>query len=309
MTNRDTRDTGPGDGMEGEHVGSPEEAFSVLGDETRLRILLELAHVVGEGNEEQGLSFSELRRRVGVEDSGRFNYHLDKLSGGFIEKSDDRYVARYPAMAVVSAVYAGTYGEASGEHRAESPWECPNCNRTLDIRYEKESLVLECPEHGLRLSYPTPPGAYQGRSLEELTDVVFSRTMSGMNLARQGICPRCWGVTVIEYPTEPTYGLDGEGSAQDDIVWAEVDCNRCWLQYDPPLQVLISSHPAVRGFYSEHGLDDAEALFGSRSTSNPEVSDLVLHESGGTTATFELGEDALAVDVDEGGRVTDVRRE
>lgn len=89
------------DGNETDVVGSPENAFSVLGDEVRLEILLVLAEQMGE---KSGLTFSELRERVGVKDSGRFNYHLDKLGDGFIKKTDDGYVPRYPGLAVVSAV-------------------------------------------------------------------------------------------------------------------------------------------------------------------------------------------------------------
>jgi DNA-binding transcriptional ArsR family regulator len=91
---------------ERESVDLPEEVFSALGDETRLRILLELAAVANERGVGAGLSFSELRQRVGVEDSGRFNYHLDTLSGGFITKRDGQYVPLGPTV-TFSAVNGG----------------------------------------------------------------------------------------------------------------------------------------------------------------------------------------------------------
>jgi DNA-binding HxlR family transcriptional regulator len=53
------------------------EAFEVLGNEIRTAMVLELADA-------GPLSFSELRERVGVTDSGRFNYHLEKLVGRFV---------------------------------------------------------------------------------------------------------------------------------------------------------------------------------------------------------------------------------
>jgi hypothetical protein len=63
---------------------------SLLADETRIDILRELYAVTAdEGGD--GLSFSTLRRRVDVSDSGRFNYHLDQLSGQLVTKTDDRY--------------------------------------------------------------------------------------------------------------------------------------------------------------------------------------------------------------------------
>jgi DNA-binding transcriptional ArsR family regulator len=60
---------------EGDHGGlSPDAAFSVLGDETRLRILRTL------GDATDLLSFSELRERLGRPDSGQFNYQAVKRS-------------------------------------------------------------------------------------------------------------------------------------------------------------------------------------------------------------------------------------
>lgn len=63
---------------------------SLLADETRIAILRELYAVTANDGGE-GLSFSTLRRRVGVSDSGRFNYHLDQLTGQLVRKTDDRY--------------------------------------------------------------------------------------------------------------------------------------------------------------------------------------------------------------------------
>ncbi|MFC7072316.1 winged helix-turn-helix domain-containing protein [Halovenus rubra] len=60
---------------------------SLLADETRIAILTELYAV----SDTEGLSFSTLRRQVGVSDSGRFNYHLDQLSGELVRKRDEKY--------------------------------------------------------------------------------------------------------------------------------------------------------------------------------------------------------------------------
>jgi len=66
------------------------DALELLSDETRLAVVLELAaaDAVPDGDP---LSFSTLRDRVGVRDSGRFNYHLDRLR--------ERFVAQEPLSA------------------------------------------------------------------------------------------------------------------------------------------------------------------------------------------------------------------
>lgn len=62
---------------------SPDDAFGLLGNETRLAILQAL------GDAADPLSFSELRDRVWVSDSGQFNYHLDQLTGPFVGQTDE----------------------------------------------------------------------------------------------------------------------------------------------------------------------------------------------------------------------------
>lgn len=69
------------------------DAFEILGNDTRLAILLALWEAKEPGPpfaepSERAVSFSELRDRVGVKDSGQFNYNLDKLVGAFIEQAE-----------------------------------------------------------------------------------------------------------------------------------------------------------------------------------------------------------------------------
>jgi hypothetical protein len=292
-------DTADGAGDQTEYIGSPEEAFSVLGDETRLAILLELADAAPQA----GLSFSELRKRTGIEDSGRFNYHLDKLSDGFIEKSDGEYAILLPGLSVVSAVYAGVYSGEVGEHTTNSGWQCMECDRTLEIRYEQETLLLVCAEHGQMLGYPTPPGAYSGRSLEELADVVFKRAMASITLWRQGICPECWGPVSITYPGD----LDDPDLLPERAIATELECQRCWFETYSPLRTLVASMPLVQALYHRHGLDTADAVFGPRATIRPDVCAVDLHDTEpvGATLTVELGSESVVLELDEECRVVD----
>lgn len=73
------------------------EAFGLVDDETRLEILWGLweERIDTDHRETEPVSFSELRGRVGVEDSGRFNYHLDQLVPRFVEQGEDGYTLTY----------------------------------------------------------------------------------------------------------------------------------------------------------------------------------------------------------------------
>lgn len=80
---------------------SPDEAFGVLGNGTRIQILQEL----GETNEP--LSFTELRDRLGIRQGGRFNDHLEQIVGYFAGKTHAGYVLGQPGRRIVQAVLSG----------------------------------------------------------------------------------------------------------------------------------------------------------------------------------------------------------
>jgi hypothetical protein len=77
---------------------------SLLADETRIRILRALYAVQSEETDCDGLPFSTLRRRADVTDSGRFNYHLNQLSGKLVTKRDGRYVLTPTGQRLVRAL-------------------------------------------------------------------------------------------------------------------------------------------------------------------------------------------------------------
>lgn len=77
---------------------------SLMADETRIRILRELYAVRTDGADREGLPFSTLRRRVDVDDSGRFNYHVDQLTDQLVCKRVDRYVLTPTGERLVAAL-------------------------------------------------------------------------------------------------------------------------------------------------------------------------------------------------------------
>jgi len=79
------------------------DALELLSDETRLAIVLELA-AEGAVPDDDPMSFSTLRRRVGVRDSGRFNYHLDRLRDRYVEHGPDGYRLTSQGVAVAATV-------------------------------------------------------------------------------------------------------------------------------------------------------------------------------------------------------------
>lgn len=62
---------------------SASDVFATLDDETRITILEALIATEGV------VSFTALRRQIGMRDSGQFNCHLSKLLGTFVCRTDD----------------------------------------------------------------------------------------------------------------------------------------------------------------------------------------------------------------------------
>ena len=77
------------------------ETFEVVADETRQRILGAL-HAAPDAP----LQFTVLRRRAGVAESTRFNYHLQVLLGAFVRETADGYDLTARGAAFVDAVSA-----------------------------------------------------------------------------------------------------------------------------------------------------------------------------------------------------------
>jgi DNA-binding HxlR family transcriptional regulator len=87
---------------------SATRALELLGDGTRLATLRAVAAAEGP------VSFSALRRTVGVDDSGRFNYHLRRLTGVYVERNEAGYTllpAGRDALAAVAMLGAVAPGE------------------------------------------------------------------------------------------------------------------------------------------------------------------------------------------------------
>src|SRR6056297_1502805 len=127
-----------GDGEESalrdcEDCVAPAEAFSVIANETRLSILEGLWAAP-----ERPVSFSDLRREVGMRDSAQFNYHLKQLTDHFVVQTEEGYDFRQAGKKVVRAILAGSFNE----HPEIGPFEvegtCAECGSNLQAYYDDE---------------------------------------------------------------------------------------------------------------------------------------------------------------------------
>jgi hypothetical protein len=127
---------------DGPRTLSPEAAFSVLSDQTRLEILTVL------GKASEPLVFSELFERVDYDDSANFNYHLQQLLGHFVREVDDGYTLRHAGGRVVQAILSGTVTENPVVERTAVDRPCFLCGGDLELSYREERIALFCPDCG-----------------------------------------------------------------------------------------------------------------------------------------------------------------
>jgi DNA-binding transcriptional ArsR family regulator len=295
---------------------TPKEAFELLGNQTRLAILRELAQKRRVNWQFDGLRFAELRKAVGVRDAGTFSYHLDELVGSFVEKHGDEYVLRSSGLEIADAILTGRYGQEGDSRTATVKYVCPECSNQLEAFYGNGRFALFCDDHGYRIGTTLPPAAADGRSMGDLVDIAIRDMQQDMEQATEGVCFHCWGEMCIrlqqerpvEHPaTGETYELDEEENAA--AVVAVLGCERCetvaWLAPD----ICVTRHPANVAMRYEAGIDAATLLQLSpefevdRSvdvlSQNPLRVELT-YEEGGSWVQFVLEEDGQVHAVERG---------
>lgn len=192
--------------MDGGESGSGDradvrEAFSLLAHDIRLDIVLALlenwAAVYTEPK-----SYSELMDAVGMEDSGKFNYHLGKLTGVYVEQVEDGYVPTASAVALYRTVLAHRPTETVTE-AGELDRPCPHCGGTLVEEYERSFYTLDCTDCDSweLMTYVFPKNGLRDRQGTQRYRAVVERASYHIGLARTGQCPFCTGA--VEYRLDP----------------------------------------------------------------------------------------------------------
>jgi hypothetical protein len=220
----------------------PAAAFGALSDPLRVDILRELAAHRREGDPGgDPIGFADLRRRVGVQDSGRFRYHLNELRDHFVEKTEGGYRLTHAGTAVVAAVLAGTLTEASTTGRAELDSNCSECGGPAVAAVEEGVCAVSCPDGHRLFQWPVPPNVTADASVPETVDRAELLATQAIERALAGICPTCYD------PVEPEVRVE-EGDPRLRVV-----CDTCGGPLHGPAGFCLLVDPEVAAFYREHG--------------------------------------------------------
>ena len=245
---------------------SPDEAFGLLSNETRMAILRTL------WDAEQPLPFSRLLERAGVEDSGNFNYHLDRLVGHFVAQVDDGYVLREAGKSVIRTVLSGVFTADAYHEPVEVDRRCPFCGSSVEFSYRDERINVRCTgcdgavngdafPRGTYMSFPFPPAGLEERTPEEVIAAAHSLYDGKIIPMMGGVCPECSGRTSVDVDVCSDHEVAEGGLCRvcDSRykVWSEYYCNHCGYSRRSALWFKLMNHAAVVSFFHEHGDLDA----------------------------------------------------
>jgi hypothetical protein len=244
-------DTAEGDGSE--VVGdSPEDAFALVANETRFEVLAALW--AGGNEDETPLSFSALRERVGLRDSGQFNYHLGKLVPRFVREVEDGYELTHAGGQMIGAAVSGTYTDSDVSVEPVPVGDCPDCDGTIEAGYRAGLVEIECSGCAMTITdgLPAPPVLAAHHDPGELPAVFGRLLRTRLTTVNEGFCPLCGG------PVEntPLPFLDRESTfTLDDESGVAHGCQACGREIYSTIGVHVLDHPAVVELYHDHGVD------------------------------------------------------
>ena len=239
--------------------------LSALANPVRIRILLALTETRQPNWDHQGMSYSDLRAAVDVEDGGRFNYHINELREQFVRGDDGHYWLTTAGSRVVDEMFAQTFSGKREPVTASVDWTCPADGNELEATVDDGIISVTCPDHGVVFDMPLSFGATADRRLDELFRWGNRRGIWYIESASWDVCPHCAGT--FGDATFETWAVDDDSriSALDwdneSLVIVGLSCSRCGVSFWLPAIYYALPRPPTIAFLHEHGIDYRSLAF------------------------------------------------
>lgn len=295
----------------------PDEVFSLLSNNTRVEILRALWEA-----DDHEATFSELRQAVGMRDSGQFNYHLNELVGRFISSTEGGYELMQAGMRINGAIEAGAYTAEGLIDPIALTEPCPPCGGDRTLRYEDETVRVECDSCPVGIRIGVPPAVFAGYDREAIPRVASQYLQTTAYHITNGFCSFCDG------PVTPTVGpavaidTDEDVSAEDsdrdtahrgaewleNIPLIQYTCHQCGAEPTFGLTQALIHHPAVVSFYHNRGIDVRDHSMLDFTGGDPDHQAVQSRNPFRGSVTYECDGDALTLTVDETLTVVETER-
>jgi hypothetical protein len=274
--------------------------FSALASPLRIRILLALTETRQPNWDHRGMSYSDLRDAVGVEDGGRFNYHINELRDQFVRGDDGHYWLTTAGSRVVNEMFAQTFSGTQEPVSGSVEWTCPQDGQPLEATVEYGIISVSCPDHGVVFDMPLSFGATADRDVDELFRWANRRGIWYMESVSWDVCPHCAGS--FGPATFETVDLEAEGEMapldwdNESLVLAGSTCSRCGVSFWLPALYYALPRPPTIAFLHDHDIDyrSLEFEYGDTDWSHESI-----EQDDGVLVRFEIDGDQLEVALDE----------
>jgi hypothetical protein len=273
-----------------------EEAFTALADSTRVEILRTLWE-----SDEEGLTFTDLREAVGMSDSGQFNYHLDKLTGRFLSKTDTGYSLTIAGRLVYGSILSGAYSKEQSLGPIPLSDPCPACGGSRTLSYADETVTVECESCDIAPTSGVPPGVFAGYETDAIPEVANRYFRTIVQQTENGFCWYCEGQTTptvvsmdsivdddLEYPGDKT-----------ELPVVQYECERCGDTLTVNLGISFLYHPAVVSFYFEHDINVHKGSLWEFATWSTDRTRILDSDPFRAQVSYHAGEERLDLVVDE----------
>lgn len=237
--------------------GSSIDLFDLIGQENRMAILRALVDADA-SSAGPYLSFSELKRQAGIEDTGQFNYHLGELVGTLVVKDGTRYRLSGLARRILRPMATGYYDPEVSVPALGIPGSCPRCDGALFVRLRENVLRVVCEtEHVLNYGLVASPGLVAEHSADTAVSALGLLTTHAVEQATHGICPKCHSPIEgrIRHVDSIGIGSDLEPLGSRNCHLFRAPCDACGNRFMVPVGGCVVTHPTVVELYAAHDID------------------------------------------------------
>lgn len=253
---------------------SPDEAFSILGNDIRLAVIRVLwradaAHEYDDGPDAvETMPYSELQAAVGIDDNGKLNYHLSQLAPHFVRRTDDGYRLSGAGKEIARTVIAVS-GTDRVDFSSELEADCPLCGGRIAATYEDQWLRVRCTEcdglfgdqapAGTLFLTSFPAAGLTSRNPDEALAAGLYRCALDITYLMYGICRECAGPISSSLTVCDTH--ENEGHHPCDTcgtpfpVWADMRCETCGFAKRLPIEMFATGLIMATGLAANQELD------------------------------------------------------
>lgn len=244
--------------LEGESL-DPEHIFQAVGNEVRIGILRRLADAT------EPVPFTTIQEELELEDSGKFNYHLGKLTEHFIRKTPHGYELSHAGWAVIKAIRSGSMTHDPHIEPLSIPVDCPYCGEEQTFHYKNETIELRCQhcdgaaaghyDTGTLMSFDFPVSGLRNRDYQEAAYAAHRLYDAEVVSLVGGVCPECAGTVVTDIELCQDHECAAtkvcETCQTKYAAWSEFTCEVCNHQRKFPPWFKAMLHPTVISFFHE----------------------------------------------------------